>query len=58
MVLFGIYGHAERICHFLEREDVLNEVIIYLDAQREDVQIAPHGVFHMTSINIDPEVFL
>ena len=57
MVLFGIHGHAERICHLLERKDVCHGVIIYINVHREDVQDAPHGVVHVTSITVHVEVF-
>ena len=57
MLLFCIHDHAERICHLLERKDVLHGVIIYIDAHREDVQGASHGVVHVTSITVNAEVF-
>ena len=56
MLLFGIHGHAEIICHLLERKDVCHGVIIYIDAHREDFQGAPHGLVHVTSITVYPEV--
>ena len=57
MVLFGIHVHAKIIFHFLEKKDVCHVVIIYIDAHREDVQVAPHGVVHVTSITVNAEVF-
>ena len=56
VVFFGIHGHAEIFFHFLARKDVCHEVIIYIDAHREDVQGAPHGVVHLTYIIVNTEV--
>ena len=57
MVLFGIHGHSERICHLLDINDVRHGVIVYIDIHMEDVHDAPHGVVHATSINVNAEVF-
>ena len=57
MVLFGIHGHAEIILHLLEIKDVRHGAIIYIDVHREDVQDAPHGAVHVTSITVNSEVF-
>ena len=56
MVIFGIHGHAEIIRHLLERKDVCHGVIIYIYDHREDIHGAPHDVFRVTSITVNPEV--
>ena len=56
VVLFGVNGNSERIFHFLERKDVCHGVIIYTYFHRQDVQDAPHGVVHVTSITVNVEV--
>ena len=56
MVLFGIHGRAERIRQLLEIKYDRHVFIIYIDTHREYAQGDPHGVLHVTSINLYLEV--